>query len=183
MGSIDLTQLERRARRGYELARLRDALLGMAPLSFVVPLAACLSHDATSALWFGGATFALGGVLLWYGRDPQKAVLPGIAAGLLPLLLALCANRMHYCGPDGCTSLCVPACTLGGGLAGLVVAHVGRKKGAGVWFWLSASTLALLTGAMGCSCIGYSGIVGLGLGFAGGLVPGLIARIFRKDRS
>jgi hypothetical protein len=183
MGSIDLTGLERRARRGYERARLRDALLGVAPLLLIVPLAACLSRDAGSTIWFGCATFALGGVALWYGRDPQKAVLPGVAAGLVPLLLALCANRMHYCGPDGCSSLCVPACTLGGGLAGLVVAHVGRKKGAGVWFWLSASTLALLTGAMGCSCIGYSGIIGLGLGFGAGLVPGLVGRIRRKNAS
>jgi len=183
MGSVDLIRLERRARRGYELFRLRNALLGVSPLFFIVPLAACLSRDAASTAWFGGATFVLAGVLLWYGRDPQRAVLPGVAAGLVPLLLALCANRMHYCGPDGCTSLCVPACTLGGGLAGLVVARVGRQRRAGVWFWLSASTLALLTGAMGCSCIGYSGILGLGLGFAGGLVPGLIARIFRKNRS
>lgn len=179
MGSIDLARLERRARRGYELARVRDAVLGVAPLLLIVPLAACLSRDAASTIWFGSATLALAGVLLWYGRDAQKAVLPGIAAGLVPLLLALCANRMHYCGPDGCTSLCVPACTLGGGLAGLVVARIGRQKGVGVWFWLSASTLALLTGAMGCSCIGYSGIVGLGLGFGGGLLPGLIGRILR----
>jgi len=174
---MDSTELlMRRARRGYELSRVRQALLGMAPLLFIVPLAACMTARPLSTVWLGAATFALGGVMLWYGREPQKAVLPGVAAGLVPLMLALCANRMHYCGPDGCTSLCVPACTLGGVLAGLVVARVGHGRRAGAWYWLSASGLALLTGAMGCSCIGYSGVFGLGAGFALGVVPALVRK-------
>lgn len=176
MDSTDVTALMRRARRGYELGRVRRALLGVAPLLLIVPLAACSTARPASTLLFGAATFAIGALLLWYGRDPQKAVLPGVAAGLVPLVMALCANRMHYCGPDGCTSLCVPACTLGGVLAGLVVARVGHVRRARVWYWLSASGLALLTGAMGCSCIGYSGIFGLGAGFALGLVPALVRR-------
>jgi len=136
-----------------------------------------------STVWFGLATAAAGAAMLWYGRDPQKAVLPGIAAGLVPLVLALCANQMHVCGPDGCSSLCVPACTLGGVVAGLAVAAVGNQRRAGIWFWFSASSLALLTGAMGCACIGYSGIVGLGIGFAVGAVPGLLRRAFAKKAS
>ena len=43
----------------------------------------------------------IGAAMLWYGRDPQKAVLPGIVAGLVPLVFALCANHMHACGADG----------------------------------------------------------------------------------
>ena len=116
--------------------------------------------------------------MLWYGRDPQKAVLPGIAAGLVPLVFALCANHMHACGADGCSSLCVPACALGGVVAGLAVASVGNQRNTGPWFWVSASSLALLTGAMGCACIGYSGVIGLGLGFGAGMVPGLLRRAF-----
>lgn len=176
MASTDLAALERRARRGYELARVRQALLGVAPLLFIVPLAACMTHRPGATVALGVGAFALGAILLWYGRDPQKAVLPGVAAGLVPLTMALCANHMHYCGPDGCTSLCVPACTVGGVLAGLVVAWVGQKRRAGPWYWLSAGALALLTGAMGCSCIGYGGIVGLGVGFGVGLVPILLSR-------
>ena len=116
--------------------------------------------------------------MLWYGRDPQRAVLPGIAAGLVPLVLALCANNMHSCGPEVCASMCVPACTLGGVVAGLAVASVGNQRRAGVRFWLSASALALLTGSMGCACIGFAGVMGLGIGFAAGVVPGLLRRTF-----
>jgi hypothetical protein len=115
---------------------------------------------------------------LWYGRDPQRAVLPGVAAGLVPLVLALCANHVHACGVDGCTTLCVPACAVGGVVAGLAVAGVGNQRKAGPWFWASASALALLTGAMGCACVGSAGVVGLGLGFGAGMVPGLLRRAF-----
>lgn len=178
MGSIDLTQLRRRTRIAYELGRLRLALLGIAPVIVVVLAAVFFTHRPTSTLWFGVATIAVGFVMLWYGRDPQRAVLPGIAAGLVPLVLALCANHLHACGAHGCTSLCVPACILGGVVAGLAVASVGNQRRAGIWFWLSASGLALLTGAMGCACVGYSGVVGLGIGFAAGVVPGLLRKAF-----
>jgi hypothetical protein len=50
----------------------------------------------------------------------------------------------------------------------------GRRAGPG--FWLSASSLALLTGAMGCTCVGYSGVAGLALGFAVGSAPGFFRR-------
>jgi hypothetical protein len=178
MDSTDLAQVQRRARVAYELARLRLALLGVAPVTVVVAVAACVAHRPVSTLWFGVATLAVGAAMLWYGRDPQRAVLPGIAAGLVPLALALCANNMHSCGPDGCSSFCVPACMLGGVVAGLAVAGVGNQRRAGVWFWLSASGLALLTGSMGCACIGYSGVAGLAVGFAAGVVPGLLRRTF-----
>jgi hypothetical protein len=31
---------------------------------------------------------------------------------------------------------------------------------------------------MGCACVGYAGVVGLGVGFAAGIVPGLLRRAF-----
>ena len=73
MASTDLAALERRARRGYELGRVRQALLGVAPLLFIVPLAACLTHRPGATVALGAGAFALGAILLWYGRDPQKA--------------------------------------------------------------------------------------------------------------
>jgi hypothetical protein len=181
MDSTDLAQLQHRARVRYELVRARRALLGVAPVLIIVAVAACFAHRPVSTLWFGLATASVGALMLWYGREPQRAVLPGIAAGLVPLVFALCANNMHSCGIDGCSSLCVPACVLGGVVAGLAVASVGNQRRAGVWFWLSASGLALLTGAMGCACVGYSGVVGLGVGFAAGMVPGLLRRALRRE--
>src|SRR5690606_32334085 len=94
MGSIDRARLERRARR---------ALVGVLPLLPIVLLATQLSERLVSTLAFGAATFVLAGVLLWYGRAPQKAVLPGVTWGLVPLGFALVANQVHVCGPNGCS--------------------------------------------------------------------------------
>jgi hypothetical protein len=176
MPSTDVLHVERRLRRAYEFGRLRLALLGVLPLSLVVLLAVIFTQRPLSALLFGALAVAAGGGMLFYGRDPQRAVLPGVAAGLVPLALALCASHVHHCGPDGCSTLCIPACIVGGVVSGLVVAGVGHRRGAGTAFWLSASGLALLTGAMGCTCIGHSGLAGLALGFVLGSAP----RMLRK---
>jgi hypothetical protein len=61
-------------------------------------------------------------------------------------------------------------------VAGLLVASIGHRRGAGSTFWSSAAGLALLTGAMGCTCIGYSGVAGLALGFALGSVPEMLRK-------
>lgn len=179
MDSIELTQLQRRLRVSYELGRVRLSLLGMLPVVLVVACAACATQRPESALCFGVCTLAAGAAMLWYGREPQRAVLPGVLAGLIPLVLALVANRMHLCGPSGCSTWCVPACVAGGVVAGIAIAIVGHRRRAGAFFWLSASTLALFTGAMGCACVGFSGVAGLLAGFAAGVVPGAIRRALR----
>jgi hypothetical protein len=176
MAPTEVLRVERRLRRAYELGRLRLALIGVLPLTLVVVVAMLLTQRPLSALAFGALAVATGAGMLFYGRDPQRAVLPGVAAGLVPLSFALCASHVHHCGPDGCSTLCLPACIVGGVVSGLLVASVGHRRGAGTTFWLSASGLALLTGAMGCTCIGHSGVVGLALGFVLGSAP----RMLRK---
>lgn len=177
MDSTEHIRLQRRARRAYEWGRLRRSLGGASPVLVVLAIAAGLSHRPASVLWFGAAATAAAALMLWYGRAPQRAVLPGILAGLVPLVLALGANHLHACS-GGCSSLCVPACALGGVAAGVAVARIGARQRAGLAFWLSASALTLYVGAMGCSCVGYSGVLGLGAGYGIGLTPGLLRRAF-----
>jgi len=176
MDSANLARLRQRARWAYELARLRRASIGIAPLLPVVGIAACIARSPGPPLWLGVATIAAGVAMFWYGLDPQRAVVPGIAAGLAPLVLALCATHVHVCGADGCYSLCMPACVVGGVAAGFAVAFMANQRQAGARFLLSASTLALLTGAIGCACLGVSGVVGLTLGFVTGMSTGLLSR-------
>ena len=177
MASIDLGPLERRARRKYEWARARRAAFGFAPSLLVVALAAVANKHPLSAVTFGAAMFAVGTTLLWYGRDLRRAVLPGLAMGILPLALALCANHMgHACMGDHCMMLCVPACALGGLGAGVGVSLIGLRWKQAWPFWVGATTLTLLTGAMGCSCAGYGGVAGLAVGYGVGLLSGLVRR-------
>jgi len=181
MASIELAKLERRARRKYEWARARRALLGFAPALLVVVVAALANKHSTSALAFGAVMFVVGVSLLWYGREIRRAVLPGLAMGLLPLSLALCANHMgHMCMGGSCMTVCVPACMIGGLGAGIGVSLIGLHWKQGAAFWVGATVLTLLTGAMGCSCIGYAGVLGLAVGYGLGLVPVLVRRFTRR---
>jgi hypothetical protein len=183
MDSADLRRVERRARRAYEWSRVRRAAFGFAPVLVLVTAAVCLVEQRGQTLAFGSALFLLGVVVLWYGRDLKRAVLPGLAAGLIPLVAAICAHGVgHPCTGDCCTALCLPACQGGGLAAGLVVAWVGLRRSRGVWFWFTASGISLLTGAMGCVCVGYAGLTGLGLGYAIGVVPGFLAALIRRGR-
>lgn len=65
MASTDLPQLVRRARRGYEVARLRSAALGATPILAIVSIAACLAEHTSVMLLLGAGTSLLGGTLLW----------------------------------------------------------------------------------------------------------------------
>lgn len=160
-----------KARFAYERGRLRRALLGVMPLALVACVALCFAERPTAALGFALCALALGAAMLWYGQEPKRAFLLGAVAGIVPLTLVTIANHVHVCGPAGCATWCMQACCTGGVVAGLFVAYQGHRRRAGARYWLSASALALLVGAMGCSCIGVSGLVGLVLGFGAGLFP------------
>lgn len=183
MDSIELSLLERRVRRSYEWSRVRRAVLGVVPLILVVLIAAWVGPRPGSTILIGSVAAVWGALLLWYGRDLRRAVLPGVAAGLIPLTFALCANLVgHVCTGNRCVAWCVPACVLGGLTAGLAVAAVGHRGRHGAAFWLSTSGLAVLTGAMGCACVGYSGVFGMVLGYAVGLLPAVLRAFHARSK-
>jgi hypothetical protein len=184
MDSIDMAHAERRARVRYEWSRAKWAILGFAPVLIIVAIAVAFGHRPAWSVTFGLTMFAAGALMLWYGRDLKRAVLPGVAAGVLPLVLVVCANHVgHVCTGDSCMMVCLPACVVGGSLAGLAVASIGIRRRAGALFWLSASGLALLTGAMGCACAGYPGVVGLAIGYGAGTLPGLLRKALGSQAS
>ncbi|HEY1088163.1 MAG TPA: hypothetical protein VGE37_10730 [Archangium sp.] len=171
MGSIDLDSLERKARLRYELGRAARSVLGFAPALLIVAAAAGFGRRPSSAVIFGSALFVLGSFLLWRGKTLHKAVLPGLLAGLIPLTCALLANRGHLCIGGHCSTWCLPACIAGGVISGVVISFIAHRRGMGWQFWAGASGVSLLTGAMGCACIGYSGVIGLAAGYLAGALP------------
>ncbi len=72
-------------------------------------------------------------------------------------------------------TVCLPACGSGGIAAGVLIAWIGLRRTRGIWYWLCASGMALLTGAMGCLCVGVAGIAGLLVGYGFGIVPGIVS--------
>ena len=125
MASIDLSQGERRARRKYEWARARRALLGLARHRF--------SRDSNEPPpgvrdRVRNRNVLGGDGLLWYGRELRRAVLPGLTMGVFPLALALCANHMgHACMGGQCMTMCLPACIIGGLGAGIGISIIGVR--------------------------------------------------------
>jgi hypothetical protein len=180
MDSTDLAHQQQLARSAYEFSRVRRALLGFSPLAAVLVGVGCAFGDRPSwTLSLGAGLFLLGATLLWHGRDLGRAVLPGVVAGCVPLVLVLSARHFgHVCTGASCSTVCMQACAVGGIAAGIAVASVGNARRSGPGFWLAASALAVLTGAMACACLGASGIAGLVLGYSAGVAPGLLRRIF-----
>jgi hypothetical protein len=183
MESADLRPIEMRARRAYELTRVRRAALAFAPVVLLIVGAALIGERVGYILAFGSALFLLGAGLLWYGRGVKRAVLPGLAAGLVPLIFGLCAKYVHTCMGAGCLAFCVPTCFAGGLIAGVVVDFVGLRSATKMGFWVAASGIGLLTGAMGCVCAGALGLAGLMVGFAIGAAPGMVAAALRRRRA
>lgn len=171
---IDQRAALARAERAYELGRARHAATLASPVVALSVVAACLgSRPQTSAL-VGLALLAVTWLLLWRGQTLGRSVFPGVVAGLVPLVLALGARSYgHVCTGSECVSLCIPACTIGGAVAGFVIARAGRHAASRSLFILGAGTLAVLVGSLGCSCVGYGGVAGLGVGLLVSLGPAM----------
>jgi len=167
-----------RAKRAYELGRARHAATLALPVGALSVAAACLgSRPQTSAL-VGLALLAVTWLLLWRGQTLGRSVFPGVVAGLVPLVLALGARSYgHVCTGSECVSLCIPACTIGGAVAGFVIARAGRNATSRPLFIVGAGTLAVLVGSLGCSCVGYGGVAGLNVGLIAMLLPTLALRV------
>lgn len=173
--SLDATLAESRARSAYEAGRRGLASYVALPLLALGVLGACLGTRPVYAVLVGILIAAVAWVCIWRGRVAGRAVLPGVLAGLVPLTLAFAAQSYgHVCSGSECYSLCVPACTSGGFLAGLVIARLGRNVASPVRFWALAALLAGLEGSLGCSCVGFGGVLGLGVGLIVTFVPAWI---------
>ena len=108
----------------------------------------------------------------------HRAVLPGLLAGVIPLTFAIMANRGLPDAGGHCSTWCLPVCIAGGVVAGLAVSWFATRRGLDWRFFAGATAVSLLTGAMGCSCIGYAGVIGLGAGFAAGALPWAVRKLF-----
>lgn len=181
MAPTELDALERRLRRVYERARLRRAFVGFLPVLLLLAAALAFGGRAASVLVLGPVLFAGGVLALWYGREPGRGVLPGVLAGGTALVLVLCANQMgHFCTGERCVSWCLPACVTGGLLAGGLISVLGIRQGRGAGYWASASGITLLTGALGCSCVGFAGMIGLAAGFGAAMLLSLATNGLRR---
>lgn len=176
MAANDLALLAR-ARRAYELGRVRAALR-IAPLVFAAAAAALACGRppfSTCALAGLLLTLALG--LSIAGGAGGHAVMPGLVAGTVALACPVLLHTVgHACLGPSCMTLGIPACIAGGAGAGALIALRAAGEESSGRFLLSAVAVAGLMGALGCSLAGAAGVLGMLAGIVAAGAPVLLAR-------
>lgn len=174
--ALDLVLVERRARRAYELGRLRRALTLSTPLLGLVAAALLLGPGRAFDLVVAGALLLTGVGYLWRGTLAERALLPGIGAGSFPLVLALLANGPGPgCAHGGALSLCAAACAVGGVFAALRVSEFARGEARSPAAFGLAMVPTFLLGSLGCGCIGFTGVAAM----AGALLFASVPEVLR----
>jgi hypothetical protein len=176
----ELALVERRVRRAYEIGRVKYAmvsglpLMGLSGLAFLAGAGRSLDVVAALALVVTGLTY------LWRGQLAARALLSGVVAGLVPLLLALFANwSSPGCTHEATISVCTVACAIGGVLAARRLTEFARAEEKHPAAFVLAVLPAILLGSLGCGCIGYVGV----LAMAGALTLASLPEMLRWVRS
>jgi hypothetical protein len=174
--------LRRRARRAYEIGRLRLAL----PWAVAAGAVGLLGTAATSAGLFG-VSMALTAALataacVWYGRHPGRGVWPGIWVGSLAMLLALFAWVCEARGSSGFLQCQLPCL-----VAGIVItagatyhAQHGATPRQSLATLLATVSIATPLALIVCVGVGFGGLLGLAGGLAVGSGP-LVVRALRAS--
>jgi hypothetical protein len=160
-------QLLLRARLSYELGRLRVGLPGGIAAAALIAYSLSRPHAAEAPMIGGLLLLGVLAAGAWH-RDTARAVLPGLAAGLVPLFVPAVAMRAGMgCGLRDCTALCLVSCLLGGLAAGGFIAWRSRALAEGRRVFLGvAGAIGTLAGALGCLEFGAIGLLLLVGGFA-----------------
>lgn len=164
--TLDAAVVRRHAHRAYLRGRLSRSWLEVTIACTLILIAALMARQPSVVLIPALALVSLTALFTLAGTIPARAILPGLLLGLLPLACSLSAVHFgHVCGAGGCSSVCVPLCTTGGALAGLLLARAARRTKRPLLVWSTAGSVLLATGALGCACVGATGILGMLAGF------------------
>ena len=168
----DDTSLKQRARRLYEVGRLRGALGWSIPALVLAALVALIVRQMSMPLAIGVALYAASAGLLWWGRAPGRGVLPGLVFGLIPLAAAVLANFYgDTCVGAECMRMCILTCFGGGLVAGLLIARLAVRSPNPIALFLSAASVALLTGVIGGACMGIYPVIGMAIAIGVSFLP------------
>jgi hypothetical protein len=172
--TMELTDEEvfARATRAYERARVKLGAVVSGVVALIPLVSLGLGGNVASTALLGTALTLGVGVLVWRGGVLSLSAMAGLKAGLVPLAFAHAANLYgHVCIPGrGCSTLCIPACTVGGVLAGVILERTAQKAAHASWVRLAGAAVAFLAGALGCACVGFGGIAGLAAGMVASVV-------------
>ncbi len=166
------SELETRARRAYELGRLRRGLKLAALLSPLGLASALLCGAPLLSLAAVVALCSLVTVLTWRGLEVGRAVLPGlVAAGPAVLAPLLVRGAGHGCAASACLPVCLAACFVCGIASGALLALFAAKLKGGRAFMGAAMAVTTAAGALWCVAFGASGVLGMLAGVIAASIP------------
>jgi hypothetical protein len=174
--TLDLSLVERRMRRAYELGRLKHASLRSVPIVAITLAALYFGPKRHFDFALGLAFVATAIFYLWQGQLAARALKPSIIAGLFPLVLALAANGPNAgCHHGSTLSLCTLACALGGAIAAFRLSRFTRTEEHQPTAYGLAVIPTLLLGSLGCGCVGFSGVLAMTLALVVVSVPTMLS--------
>jgi hypothetical protein len=164
MGPSEHDLLARKARRAYELGRLRMALRVALIVVPAVALGIVLSSSSARAecACLGVVLLATAIGLRWYGRGYDRAVVPGVLAGVLPMSAGLVSPSLLAAGEE---VACVVLCTVGL-VSGVLLARYATRDAQTLdgRRWFVGVGMAAVMAVMGCLGHGFEALLGLVLG-------------------
>ena len=161
---IDLSRLNHRVLRSYEIGRFGMAARILFVLLPLTALCLSLSHRRVVCAAVAAALTLAAIGLRWRDRAGVEQVRLGLLTGLFPLTVALVVGRLEALTGRGlwCTAICVVFALIGGLWVGTRVAERREPLSA----WLTVVVIACATASLGCLNLGVSGITGIALGIA-----------------
>lgn len=141
---------------------------GLFVLALLLPAFFLAARPSDAVGW---ALLALGGALTtaFFGRDMQQLALPAVVAGVCPLACGLMAGYGgHVCIGGTCSTLCIPACTASGFVAGALLGRLWKRRHSSTLVVLVTGLVTWSVGSLGCSCAGNGGLWGMTLGLIAG---------------
>jgi hypothetical protein len=160
----DLSQVERAILRAYERGRIKWAARIAAPLFALVAIGLMAAGRSLEFYVIALLLAITAGVYSWRGGDAGNALVPGLAAGMVPLVLsAIMLDCSAECS-DLCMRHCVTVCASGAAIAGLLAAVLTRNHPRRSRAWVFAVALVPASGLLGCPHVGYGQLIGLVVG-------------------
>jgi hypothetical protein len=169
----------RRARRAYELGRLRLSLPWAALAGTLGLLATAATDTGLAGVCLAVLAAATTATCVWYGGHVGRGVWPGLWVGGLALMLTLVA---WACVGGGATSFlqCRVPCVVAGMLiAGGAMYHSQREVAPREALLTLLGTAAIATplALIGCVGLGLGGMAALAAGFALGSMPAILRAV------
>jgi hypothetical protein len=172
---VSESTLMARARRAYELGRLRMAVSVSALVVPMAGLSLVCCNNTPATLAGAGLLAMLVAALVWRGEGFARGVKPGLLAGLPPLVMPVIIKLgVHPCF-DGVCQLAQTAC-IAGGIAGgiMLVAFDYQRRESRRTTVVCALLIAGVAGSLGCMIGGIAGLVGMTIGMIAGAAPVLV---------